>query len=141
MALQSKAEAVSRIRVRDRLLWTVSDLAGMVNLAPTTVKKMAKDRVIPDAIIVRGRPFWRACEITDWISAGCPILDRWSWGPGESASLVRMLDERRAELDALTTEVHKLQQSLPALRREHAQLSSVVRDRKRLLHATGAAAV
>ena len=141
MPLKTKGEVASRVRVRDRLLLSLDDVSALVSLAPGTIVRMVRENVFVRPVTVSGRRYWRSAEVFDWIAAGLPPGDEWVWAPTESATMLRLVNERRSELSSLDAEQVKTEKALGPLRKEYRELSAAVRDRKRLLHATGAAAV
>ena len=70
---------------RQPLLLTAEDLAAELQVSLRSVRRLDLEGKLPEPVHVGGRLLrWRAAEVRDWVNAGCPRRDRWTWQPAEN---------------------------------------------------------
>jgi len=54
------------------LLLDIDEVARLLSVSRTSVKRMRSERAMPEPVRVRGGLRWRRVDIEEWIDAGCP---------------------------------------------------------------------
>lgn len=63
------------------LLVDIETTAKLLNIARRTLERMVSAQEIPPPIHITGRmKRWRLTELLEWIEAGCPHPNHWSYG-------------------------------------------------------------
>lgn len=79
------------------LLGKVPDTAGLLidkkvmtkllNVSPRTLDQLRATEAIPEAVMLGGSIIrWRLAEILDWMEAGCPHRDKWTYSGGSETT-------------------------------------------------------
>jgi len=61
------------------LLLTVVDVAETLATSVKTVRRMDLAGRLPPPVRVGRGLRWRRAELHDWVVAGCPARDEWTW--------------------------------------------------------------
>lgn len=59
----------------EKMMVGVTSLAAAMDVDTTTIRRWAKNGIIPKPIKVGGRSLWDAHGIRQWISDGCPRVE------------------------------------------------------------------
>jgi predicted DNA-binding transcriptional regulator AlpA len=70
--------------VQTPALMTASEVAAALRLSVRAVWRDLASGRIPSPLKIGRATRWRAAEIADWITAGCPPAARWTWTPKEA---------------------------------------------------------
>jgi excisionase family DNA binding protein len=62
----------------DSLLLKVTDVAILVGVSSTTVRRLVQEGKFPQGIKLGGSRLWKAAELKDWIAAGSPDVKTWN---------------------------------------------------------------
>ncbi len=63
------------------LLVTKHEVANMLGVSIRTIQNRSRDGQMPKPIRLGQLSRFRKQEIIDWINAGCPHKDDWTWAP------------------------------------------------------------
>ena len=62
----------------DSLLLKVTDVAILVGVSSTTVRRLVQEGKLPQGIKLGGSRLWNAAELKDWIEARLPDVKTWN---------------------------------------------------------------
>ena len=57
------------------LLLNVTEVADLCGLSPKSIRRLARNGVLPRGLRIGRSVRWRREEIEEWVSAGCPSLE------------------------------------------------------------------
>jgi excisionase family DNA binding protein len=63
------------------LMMTVEELAHELQVSDKTVRRLDKQRRIPQPNRIGNQLRWPRQMIVDWLAAGSPTRDEWRWRP------------------------------------------------------------
>ena len=133
MSNTNKHDDNKPVPVWERLVWTATDLAAMLNLSRRTITRMNEDEELPKPVWFKGRNVYRSREILDWLTADAPRRSVWDWQPALLPTLAQAVTIRRAELQGVQQELDAAQQELDELKREVDESRNLMADMRRMM--------